>query len=66
MTSKVKELIGFHYLLTEKHLCTLILLELNISLKKYSTKSKVNPSHTTYLEYNLMILLCADFVVSLS
>ena len=32
---KVKEHIGFHYLLTEIQLYTLILLELNIFLKKY-------------------------------
>ena len=31
----VKEPVGFHYLLTEIQPCTLILLELNMFLKKY-------------------------------
>ena len=57
MTDKVKEHTGFHYLLTEIQLCALILLGFNIFHKKYSAKSKTNPSHTTYLEYTLMILL---------
>ena len=33
MTNKAKEHIGFHYLLAEMQLCTLILLEMNIFLK---------------------------------
>ena len=33
--NKVKELIGFQYLLIKIQLCTLILLELNIFYKKY-------------------------------
>ena len=41
-------------------------LELNIVLKEYLTKSEKNQPHTTYLEYNLMILLCVDSIVSLS
>ena len=51
----VKKNIGFRYLLTKILLSTLILLEMNIFLKKYYTKSKINQSITTYLEYNLMI-----------
>ena len=39
---KVKERIGFYDLLTEIQPCTLILLELNIFLKTYLTKSKIN------------------------
>ena len=35
MTKKAKEHIGVHYLLTELQLYTLILLELNIFLKKH-------------------------------
>ena len=62
MTNNVRERIGFHCLLTEIRLCSLILLELNIFRNNYETKAKTNQS---YLEYNLMILLCVDFVVSL-
>ena len=42
MTEKVNEHTEFHYLLTEIQLRTLVLLELNIFPKKYSTKSKTN------------------------
>ena len=56
MTNKVKEHIACHYLLTKIQQCALILLELNIFRKKNYKKSKINQSHTTYLEYNLMIL----------
>ena len=63
---QVKKHIGFHYLLTQIELCTLILLELSMFLKMYQTKSKINLSLTTYEEYNLIILLCVDFIVLLS
>ena len=63
---QVKKHIGFHYLLTQIQLCTLILLELSMFLKMYQTKSKINLSLTTYEEYNLIILLCVDFIVLLS
>ena len=44
------------------HLYTLILSELNIFLKMYSTKSKVNLTHTTYVEYKMMILfMCGAY-----
>ena len=66
MTNKVKEHIRFHYFFTEIQPCTLILLELNIFLKKYSTKSKINQSLTTYLEQNVMVLSCVDLAVLLS
>ena len=56
MANKVKEHIGFHYLLGEIMLRTLILLKLKIFCKKYLAKSQINPSLTTYLEYNLMTL----------
>ena len=59
MTNKVKEHNGFYYLLIEKELCTLILL----NLKTYETKVKINQSLTTYLEQNLVILLYVDFIV---
>ena len=62
---QVKKHIGFHYLLTQIQLCTLILLELSMFLKMYQTKSKINLSLTTYEEYNLIILLCVDFIVLL-
>ena len=39
---KVNKHIGFHYLLMEIQLYTLILLESNMFLKKYKTKSKLN------------------------
>ena len=63
MMKIVKEHIGFHYLLIEVQLYTLILLELNIFLKKYS---KINQLLTIYLEYKILNLLCVDFVVLLS
>ena len=34
--------------------------------KKYEAKSKMNQSLTRYLEYSLMILLCANCIVLLS
>ena len=66
MTNKVKEHTGIPYLLTEIHLRTLILLGLNIFHNMYYTKSKIKLSHTRYLEYKIMIPLCANFIVSLS
>ena len=56
---------GFHYLLIELQLYTLILLELNIFHKKYYTKSKINQLLTIYLEYKKMIVLCVKFIVLL-
>ena len=64
MTNKVMEHIGFQSLLTKIQLFTLILLEFNTFLQKYLAKSKTNPLYTKYLEHNVMILLCADFIVS--
>ena len=46
----VNEHIGLHYLLIEWQLYTLILLELNMFLYKYYTKSEINQSLTTDLE----------------
>ena len=63
---KIKEDIGFHYLLTEMQLYTLILLELNILLKKYWKKLEVNQLLSIYLRYKIMNLLYVDFIVSLS
>ena len=40
---KVKEHIGFLYLLTETQLCTFILLGFHIFHKKYWGKLKINP-----------------------
>ena len=56
MIKQVNKHIGFDYLLTEIQLYTLILLELNIFLKTYRIKSKINLPHATYLEYKIMIL----------
>ena len=66
MTKKAKEHIGFHYLLTEIQLYTLILLGLNKFFKKYQTKSEINQLLTIHLEYKIMILLCVDFIVLFS
>ena len=67
MTKKVQEHIRFDCLLTETQLYSLILLEWNIFLRKYQKKkSEINLSHTIYLEYKIMILLCVDFIVLLS
>ena len=63
---KVKEHIGFHYLLTEIQLYTLILLELNILLKKYLTIRYKSINISIYLEYKMMILLCVDFTLLVS
>ena len=46
----VNEHIGLHYLLIEWQLYTLILLELNMFLHMYYTKSETNQSLTTDLE----------------
>ena len=62
---KVKEQIGFYYLLTEIQLYTLILLESDIFHKKHQTKSKINQLLRIYLEYKTMILLCVNLIVSL-
>ena len=59
----VKEQIGFHYLLIEIQLYTLILNKL---LNNYQTKSEINPLLTMYLEYKIINLLCADSILSLS
>ena len=63
---KIKEDIGFHYLLTEILMHTLILVELIIFQNKYDTKSKINQLLTRYLEYNIINLLCVDLIASLS
>ena len=47
-------------------LYNLILFQLNIFRNKYKVKLKKNPSHTTYSENDLMILLYMDFTVLLS
>ena len=62
----VKEQIGFHYLLIEIQLYTLIFLGLNRLLNNYQTKSEINPFFTIYLEYKIINLLCADSILSLS
>ena len=63
MTNKIKDQIGFHYLLIIIWLHEFILLQLSMFHKK---KSKINPSLTVYLEYKMMIPLCVDFTVSRS
>ena len=62
----VKEQIGFHYLLIEIQLYTLIFLGLNKLLNNYQTKSEINRLLTIYLEYKIINLLCADSILSLS
>ena len=47
-------------------LYTLTLLVLNIFPKNYQIKSKIKQLLTIYLEYEIMNLLCADFIASLS
>ena len=66
MIKIVREHIGFHYLLIEIQLYTLIVLELNIFFKKNLKKSNINDLLTKYLEYTIMNLLCADFIVAFS
>ena len=66
MSNKIEIQIGFHYLLTEMQLCTLIILEFYVFWKKVLIKPKVNQSLAAYLEYNLMIQLCVDFVILLT
>ena len=63
---KVKEQIGFHYLLIEIQVYTLIFLGLNKLLNNYQTKSEINRLLTIYLEYKIINLLCADSILSLS
>ena len=52
---KVMEHIGFHYLLSEIQLYTLILLEFNIFLK-HQTKSEIIQLHTLHSEFKKMNL----------
>ena len=52
-------------LFIDRNAVVYFLLESNIFFKMHQAKSKINPSLTTYLEYNLMILFCVDFIVSL-
>ena len=63
---KKKEHIDFQYLLTKTQLCTLILLEWNIFLELYQTKSKIKELLATYLEYNLTILFYHVWILSYS
>ena len=63
---RTKERNLFHYLSTIIKLYTLTLLELNIFVKKYYTKSKINQLFKIYLEYKIMNLLCVGFIVSFS
>ena len=65
MIKTVKEHSGFHYLMIEMQLHTLILLKLNIFVWKYK-KIRDKSLLTIYLEYNIMNLLCVDFIISLS
>ena len=51
-------------LFIDRNAVVYFLLESNIFFKMHQAKSKINPSLTTYLEYN-MILFCVDFIVSL-
>ena len=62
MTKKVKERIVFHYLFTKRQQAALILLELNILLKMYQTKSRINQSLTICLGYKIMNLLWVNFI----
>ena len=66
MTKKVKERIVFHYLLEKRLQDALSLLELNILLKKYKTKSGINQSLTICLGYKIMNLLWVEFIALLS
>ena len=63
---KSKESIELNYLLTEIQLYTLILLEMNMFLQKCLTRSMINELLTMYLEYKIVILLCVDFIASVS
>ena len=65
MANKVKEHIGFHYLLTEMQPCTFMFFGIEYIPQDLLNKIKKNESLITYLEYNLMILLCVNFIVSL-
>ena len=58
MIKKVKELTGFHYLLTKIQLYTLIIFELNIC--------EINQLLKMYVEDKIMYLLCVDFIAWLS
>ena len=66
MTNKVKEHIESHYSLTKILLRILILLELNIVLKMYQTKSMIIPSCTTFrIQYDDSIMCrfyCITFI----
>ena len=59
---KVKECIGFHYLLMD----ILVFDYFWIRYIIQKVKSTINMSLTIYLEYKMMILLHIDFIVLLS
>ena len=59
---KVKERIGFHYLLID----ILVFDYFWIRYIIQKVKSTINMSLTIYLEYKMMILLHIDFIVLLS
>ena len=66
MKTMLKEYIGFHYLSRKIPLYTFILLELNIFLNNYQTRSDIFHLLTKYLKEKIMNLLCMDIIVSFS
>ena len=65
MIKIVKEHIAFHYLLTEIHLYTLILLELNIFLKKYETKSRNKSiTHNIFRIQDSESIICGFYCIA--
>ena len=71
MANKVKELIGFYYFIDRNivvYFGSYGIEKLSEEVLRYTryTKSRLNLSRATYLEYKIMILLYVNFIVSLS
>ena len=71
MANKVQELIGFYYFIDRNivvYFGSYGIEKLSEEVLRYTryTKSRLNLSRATYLEYKIMILLYVNFIVSLS
>ena len=67
LDGKISEEIHFVSLFIDKNTAVYFdFLEVNIFQKKFKIKSKINHSPTIYLKYQIINLLCLDFIVSRS
>ena len=64
MIKIVKEYIGFHYLLIEIQLYTLVLLELNIFLKKYYKFKDKSITHNIFRIQDNESIMCGCYCIT--